>query len=117
MTTYLTSVEQGSKPAMAEQTQEPWHVYMLRCADGRLYTGISTDVMRRLQEHRGALGNSKGAKALRGKSPLTLVWQVACADRSEASRLEYRIKQLPKASKEILVAGKLAITDIVGEQE
>jgi putative endonuclease len=79
-----------------------WNVYMLRTATGALYTGITTDVERRLKEH--ASGN-KGAKSLRGKGPLSLVLELPATDRSEASSLEFRIKQLTKEDKERLVSG------------
>lgn len=78
-----------------------WYVYMIRCADGSLYTGITTDLARRLNEHQGM--NGKGAKSLRGKGPLEMVWHRQAANRSDASKTEYRIKQLSKSKKEQLV--------------
>lgn len=90
-----------------------WSVYLLRCADGSLYTGISTDVQRRLLDHRGESGSGKGAKALRGRQPLALVYQQAVADKSIALQLEYRIKQLSKANKERLIAGGLSLSDLL----
>jgi putative endonuclease len=83
-----------------------WHVYMIRTAQGHLYTGISTDVDRRLAEHESGRA---GARSLRGKGPLALVWQCPASDRSEASRLEYRIKQLSRRDKHRLVAGELDV--------
>lgn len=80
-----------------------WDLYMLRCGDGSLYTGITTDVQRRLSEHQNHDKKNKGAKALRGKQPLTLVYQLGTGNRSEALKLEYRIKQLDKSDKEKLV--------------
>lgn len=78
-----------------------WSVYMLRCADGSLYTGVATDVERRLEEHE--LGEGRGAKALRGRRPLTLVLEHVAADRGEALRLEALIKTLTRERKELLV--------------
>lgn len=78
-----------------------WSVYLLRCADGSLYTGIATDVRRRLREHES--GGERGAKYLRGRGPLRVVWQREVGDRSCASRIEQRIKRLPKSRKEALV--------------
>lgn len=75
-----------------------WSLYMVRDAGGRLYTGISTDVTRRLSEH--AAG--KGARALRGRAPLTLVWQQMIGNQGMALRLEYRLKRWSKARKEAL---------------
>ena len=90
---------------------------MIRCGDGSLYTGITTDVSRRLEEHQQVASNkehikAKGAKALRGKGPLKLVFTYSVADRSVASKLEYRIKQLKKAEKENLVAGIFPIENL-----
>jgi putative endonuclease len=87
-----------------------WQVYMLRTAAGQLYTGISTDPQRRLREHEGGRA---GARSLRGKGPLQLVWHCAAADRAEASRIEYRLKQCSKASKEALVAGSLPLSTLL----
>lgn len=90
-----------------------WSVYLLRCADGSLYTGISTDVQRRLLEHSGEAGSGRGAKALRGKQPLTLVFQQEVTDKSSALQLEYRIKQLSRADKERLIAGGLDLAGLL----
>lgn len=78
-----------------------WWLYLLRTAQGALYTGISTNPDRRLRQHSGEL--TGGARNLRGKGPLQLVWRYPVADRSSASQLEYRIKQLSKTQKEALV--------------
>ena len=78
-----------------------WYVYMIRSADDSLYTGIATDVQRRLAEH--ASGGPKAAKYLRGRGPLALVYQQALGARPDALREELRIKRLSKAQKERLV--------------
>lgn len=78
-----------------------WFVYLIRTADNRLYTGITTDVERRFAQHQCG----KGAKALRGKGELALAFFREVGDRSLALRLEYRIKQLTKPQKERLVSG------------
>ena len=80
---------------------EIWHVYLIRCADGSLYTGITTDVERRLAEHRAG----KGAKYLRGRGPLELAYSRPIGDRAATSREEARIKRLSKTTKEALIAG------------
>ena len=72
----------------------PWFLYLIRTADNKLYTGITTDVERRYQQHQ----SGKGAKALRGKGELTLAFSAL------ALRAEYRVKQLTKRQKERLVA-------------
>lgn len=74
-----------------------WSIYLLRCADGSLYTGIATDVSRRLTEH---AESEKGAKYLRGRGPLELVFRQEIGDRGLALKVEHRIKRLPKADKE-----------------
>lgn len=80
--------------------EQGWQLYMLQTAAGMLYTGITTDVHRRLQQHQ----QGRGARALRGKGPLTLVFHCAAGDRAAASRLEYQVKQLSRAQKLLLVA-------------
>lgn len=77
-----------------------WYVYILRCGDGTLYTGITPDVQARLTQHQ----QGKGAKYTRGRGPLALVYTESCADRAEASRREYAIKHLSRAEKEALIA-------------
>ncbi len=76
-----------------------WSVYLLRCADGSLYTGIATDVSRRLAEH---ADGEKGAKYLRGRGPLELVFHRKIGDRSLATKIEQRVKRFPKEHKEDL---------------
>ncbi len=78
----------------------PWFLYLIRTADNKLYTGITTDVERRYQQHQ----SGKGAKALRGEGELTLACSAPVGDRSLALRAEYRVKQLTKRQKERLVA-------------
>ena len=80
-----------------------WSVYVIRCADGSLYAGISTDVARRMSEHRDDAG--KGAKFLRGKGPLELVCSQAVGNRSRALKVEHRFRKLSKGQKESLLAG------------
>jgi len=87
-----------------------WHLYIIQTATGFYYTGITTDVERRLQEHRNG---KKGAKSLRGKAPLELVFTMEVADRSEASSLEARIKKLTHLEKAGLVAGSKEILEQV----
>ena len=73
-----------------------YSIYVIRCADGSFYTGIATDVTRRLAEHRSG---EKGARYLRGRRPLQLVFQQEIGDRSMAQRLEHRVKRLKPADK------------------
>ena len=76
-----------------------WSIYLLRCADGSVYTGIATDVSRRISEHEQG---KRGAKYLRGRGPFELVYQRAVGDRSIATKIEYRVKQLARIEKEDL---------------
>ncbi len=78
-----------------------WKVYILRCNDGSLYTGITTDLQRRLAEHNNQ--GIKSAKYLRGRAPCTLVYYEHVGDRATASKREYAIKSLSKDAKEHLV--------------
>lgn len=81
--------------------ENAWFVYMLRCRDGSLYTGIARDVQRRLQEHNGELG--VGAKYTRARRPVVLVYQEAQASRSAALKREAAIKRLSRQAKEDLI--------------
>ena len=75
--------------------EQIWKLYILRCGDGTLYTGITTNVARRFDEH----SSGKGAKYTRGRGPLELVYQEECGDKSAASRREWEIKALPRDEK------------------
>ena len=76
-----------------------WYLYILRCGDGTLYTGITTDVQRRLEAHR----QGKGAKYTRGRTPLELVYREECGTHSEALKRELAVKRMPKAEKQRLM--------------
>lgn len=76
-----------------------YSVYLVRCRDGSLYTGIAIDVSRRIAAHEQG---ATGAKYLRGKGPLELVFQRPIGDRGLAQRVEHRIKRLPRIEKEDL---------------
>jgi len=78
-----------------------WSLYILRCRDGSLYTGIATDVLRRISEHEG--NDARGAKYLRGRGPFRLVYSKKVASRAVALRLERSIKKLRKVDKEALI--------------
>lgn len=82
---------------------DSWFVYVLRCADQSLYTGVTTDPARRLDEHNGLDGSQKGARYTRHRRPVVLVYQENCADRRSACQREYAIKQLSKSAKEKLI--------------
>lgn len=76
----------------------PWFVYLARCADGTLYTGIAVDVAARIALHDAG----RGAKYTRGRGPLTVCTTRRCASKSDALKLELAIKRLSRADKERL---------------
>ncbi len=88
-----------------------WSLYLIRCGDGKLYTGISNDVPKRFSQHT----DGNGAKFTRGKGPLELVFHQEVGDRSRASKLEWRVKRLQKREKEKLVNGDFALDDLLLE--
>ncbi len=81
-----------------------WFVYLLRCADNTLYTGITTDLNRRLNEHNGENSRTKGARYTRSRRPVVLVYSETLSNRASASQREYTIKQLSRAAKEKLIS-------------
>jgi putative endonuclease len=78
-----------------------WQVYIARCADGTLYTGIARDVKKRIAEHNA--GNGAAANYTRARRPVVLVYSEPAENRSLASRREYQIKQLSRSEKLALV--------------
>lgn len=94
--------------------QATYSLYIVRCRDDSYYTGIATDVGRRLREHEQG---RRGAKYLSGRGPLRLVFTVAVGDRSSASQLEYQVKKLTRAKKQLLIDGKLSLSDIRRDQD
>jgi len=87
-----------------------WYVYMIRCRGGMLYTGIARDVERRLREHQAGCG----AKYLRGRGDLELVFRERAGCRSRALRLERALKRLSKARKEALVSSGTDVEAALG---
>lgn len=79
-----------------------WRLYIVQTASGMLYTGITNDVTRRFNQHQ----TGKGAKALRGKGPLELLFHCEAGDRSQASKLEHQVKKLKKKEKIRLIANQ-----------
>lgn len=77
-----------------------WFLYIIRCADGTLYTGITTDVVKRFAAH----SQGKGAKYTRGRGPLQLVYQEKCADHSQALKREIAVKRLSRIEKEAMLS-------------
>ena len=86
---------------MSQPDRQNWCVYIVRCADNSLYTGITTDLERRLFEHNNA---KNGAKYTRPRRPVTLVYQEMAVSRSQASKREREIKNLTQQQKLLLIA-------------
>ena len=76
-----------------------WFVYMLRCRDNSVYTGITNNLNKRIEAHMS--GN--GSKHLRGRLPVKLVYKEIFLNRSDASKREIEIKKLQKKEKELLI--------------
>ena len=89
--------------------ESEFSLYIVRCADGTLYTGIATDVRRRLVEHESGI---RGAKYLRGKGPLQIVFAEVVGNRARASQLEYRVKKLDRSRKLELIDGRSRLNDL-----
>ena len=88
-----------------------WYLYVVRCRDGTLYTGISTDIDRRLAEHKGE--GDAGSKYLKGRAPLTLLFQKRLGSRSLALKVESRVKRLSREKKEQMICVPECIDEIV----
>ena len=83
----------------------PWTVYLLRCADGSLYAGITTDLEARVAAHNAG----RGARYTRGRLPVTVAWKRGRQPPTDARRLEYALRQLSREEKLRLVAGDEAL--------
>lgn len=90
-----------------------YSLYILRCNDGSLYTGIAVDVQARLQNHQQ---QKRGAKYLRGRAPYSLVFEYPVGDRGAAQRLEYQVKRLPRAQKIALIDGEIDPAQLTSDQ-
>lgn len=83
-----------------------WVVYILECSDKTLYTGITNNLIKRVNTH----NNGKGAKYTKSRRPVVIRKIIECENRSEASKLEYKIKQLSRLDKFKLICGELIIS-------
>jgi len=82
------------------ESVKPWFLYLLECADGSIYTGITTDVEARFLAHQ----TGKGARYTRTHPPVKILGSFSYPDRSSASKAEYRVKQLSAAQKRSLIS-------------
>lgn len=87
----------------ADKSAQEWFLYMLRCNNGSLYTGVTNNLERRMKMHT----EGKAAKYTRACRPVELVYREACSGRKEALMREWKVKELPKAEKEKLVRCKV----------
>ena len=81
-----------------------WHVYIIRTRDGSLYTGVTTDVVRRLAEHRAGAG--RGARYLRGRAPLAIAYRRKLGERGLALTVEWHLKRRSRRDKEAIIAAR-----------
>jgi putative endonuclease len=84
-------------------SEKPWYLYIARCNGNTFYTGVTTDVKRRIEQH----NDGTGAKYTRGRAPIELIYCAQYANRSEAQIEEARIKKLNRKQKDLLVSEKL----------
>ncbi len=87
-------------PSRGRSKSAPWYVYLLRCADDTLYTGVTTDLKRRVAEHNAG---KAGAKYTRARRPVVLVYHEPATSRVEATRREAALRVLPRGVKETLI--------------
>lgn len=87
-------------PFLPSDNSPIWYVYMLECADKTLYTGITTDLERRVKEHNAS---KRGAKYTRVRRPVFLVWSKTYASRSEAAKAECKLKKQTRIQKLLLI--------------
>jgi putative endonuclease len=86
-----------------------WHVYIILCSDDTLYTGITTDIERRMRQH----ATGQGAKYFRGRTPKELLYLEGGHDRSAASKREMTIKKMKRADKQLLADSMRSVADTI----
>lgn len=96
----MGSAERGLKQVRRTRWQG-WFLYILKCRDNTLYTGITNDLSRRLTQH----NNGTASRYTRSRLPVRLVYQEPCRGRSSALKKEYKLKQLSRADKEEYIRG------------
>ncbi len=91
---------------MTVNANESWSVYLLQCSDGSFYSGVTTDLARRVRQHTGEIVG--GANYTRGRRPVVLAWHETCANRSVAQQREYLVRHSPRKEKQRLAAAMMA---------
>ena len=89
----------AGKKRAAKETASDWFLYILKCRDNTFYTGITTDLDRRLEQH----NNGTASRCTRSRLPVVRVYHEACADRSEALKRECAVKKLTREEKDLMV--------------
>ncbi len=97
----------STQPIKRPMDKDHWYVYIVRCSDNTLYTGVARDLPQRIKQHNDG---KRGARYTRARRPVELVYQEAATDRSAAQQREYQIKQLTAAQKRQLILCQAAAT-------
>lgn len=91
-----------------------WSIYMVTGKDQKIYTGITTDIARRFEEHQG--NGTKGAKFLRGRGPLTLMFVLPVGSQKHALRVEYLVKRLSRSRKEDIIREPAILKSLIDRE-
>jgi len=94
---------------MTVNSDDSWFVYLLLCADGSFYTGVTTGLERRIRQHNGEIVG--GANYTRARRPVALAWYEVCIDRSVAQQREYSVRRLSRREKQRLAAKAAVVND------
>jgi len=90
-------------PSKEVKSADQWYLYLLRCSDGSLYTGITNNLERRFKMHQAG----KASRYTRSHGPVEMVYSETCGDRSSALIRECEVKEWPRAKKEKLISGEI----------
>lgn len=94
---------------MIANSNDSWYVYLLQCSDGSFYTGVTTDLKRRVRQHNGEIVG--GANYTRARRPVALAWYEACENRSVAQQREHMVRHSPRPEKQRLILEALTMQD------
>ena len=94
---------------MTANSCDSWFVYLVQCSDGSFYTGVTTDLERRIRQHNGEIVG--GANYTRARRPVALAWYEACEDRSVAQQREYWVRRSTRREKQRLVVAAAIVRD------
>ena len=94
---------------MGANSNDSWFVYLVRCSDGSLYAGATTDLERRVRQHNGEIVG--GATYTRARRPVAMAWYEVCEDRSVAQQREYSVRRLSRREKQRLAAKAAEVKD------